>query len=285
MFRNRDKFELLTLLLGVAAIIAFFWYLKDDRQRVDILVTTSSLEPGTVLTADHVRLQQWPPAFLLKDTIMAKDQSKVVGAIVVERIAEGEPLRSHHLAKPSDVQDVSALSFSDRASSIIKDPELRLLSWPLDQSGVLNGRVKAGDLIDIIITVRDPQSKKEFTKTLRQAVRVVAITQKDMLFMLPLQEVEAFIFAKSAGTINFALTAVNPKEVETTGVDYQILYDRWLRPAIAPSPSEDSASNSTVPTPTVGVTSESPSATVTANTPVATPFAEQTPVSMPTPLP
>jgi Flp pilus assembly protein CpaB len=251
MFRlRRDKFELLTLILGVGAIIGFFLYIRNDRQRIDILVTNVPLEPGMAVSASNLRSVPWHPGFMLKDMIQAKDEQKVLGAMVVQRIAKDEPLRAGYLASPDDNSSTNGLTFSDRVSSTIKDPEMRLLSWPLDQTGVLNGRVKAGDFIDIILTIKDPQSKSEFTKTLRQGVKVVAITDKDMLFMLPLQEVEAFVFAKNAGTVSFALAAPHPKEVTATGVNYQILYDRWLRGS--PGEPVPTAEASTTPTP-VGV--------------------------------
>jgi Flp pilus assembly protein CpaB len=121
------------LLAGLLGALGTLAALHAADHRVEVLVASGDLAPGTVVRAADVRaVRIGADARVLETLVRARDATRVVGRVVVHRVSAGAFLAA------ADTQARTAGSAS------------RSMSFALDRSRALDGRLAAGDRVDIV---------------------------------------------------------------------------------------------------------------------------------------
>jgi pilus assembly protein CpaB len=222
-----------TLMFGVAGVAAFAVALlvrglvgSGDKPKAPIvpslpptrqvLVASSDMQPGTPLTIQGVRWQEWPRSsvdsnFITQDAF--PDAAHVVqGTVVRAPLVAGEPL--------TDAKIVHADTAGFLAALVNKG--MRAVSIPISTETDAGGFILPNDRVDVVVTLLVSESPRRFaSKILLKDVRVLAVDQtykydKDQktvlaktatLELTPVQAVKVAA-AVSAGTLSLALHAL-----------------------------------------------------------------------------
>ena len=132
--RMRDRVALGHLFMVASALLAFVLalsVLRDRRPTEPVLMASTEILPGTVITADLVETVYLPSDSGLVDS-MAKPGSLGANTTAGQRLAPGDPIT------------ITALATSSTPSG------LRAMSLPIDRVDAVGGDIVAGDRIDVI---------------------------------------------------------------------------------------------------------------------------------------
>ncbi|HEY4115633.1 MAG TPA: Flp pilus assembly protein CpaB [Rhizomicrobium sp.] len=208
-----------------------------------VLVASKNIQPGTPVTPDMVRWQDWPKSsvdstFLTEQGNPAPDQI-VKGTVARAPILTGEPLTN------------TKIVHSDSAGFMAADlsPGMRAVSIPISTESGAGGFILPNDRVDVIVTIQISDNPKLYlARTLLHDVRVLAVDQtatqdkdqktvlaKTATLELSPQQSEQVAAATAAGTIQLALrplgdngatdvAANEKKKTENTGVVAVIRY-------------------------------------------------------------
>lgn len=165
----------LSLVLGAAAAFGASRYLSQrmaeieargkDSDTVRLLVAKTNLAGGATLSPDTVAVREVPRAWAHSGAITPDQYSRAEGSVLAHPANAGEPILWAQL------EGRRAPTFSTRLQS-----GQRAVTVPVDEISSLSGMVVPGDLIDIVVSVRD--GKRNYTFTLLQRVRVLATGSK-----------------------------------------------------------------------------------------------------------
>lgn len=165
----------LSLVLGAAAAFGASRYLSQrmaeieargkDSDTVRLLVAKTNLAGGATLSPDTVAVREVPRAWAHSGAITPDQYSRAEGSALAHPANAGEPILWAQL------EGRRAPTFSTRLQS-----GQRAVTVPVDEISSLSGMVVPGDLIDIVVSVRD--GKRNYTFTLLQRVRVLATGSK-----------------------------------------------------------------------------------------------------------
>lgn len=165
----------LALFLGAAAAVGASRYLSQrmaeieargkDSDTVRLVVAKTNLAGGATLSPDTVAVREVPRAWAHSGAITPDQYSRAEGAALAHPANAGEPILWAQL------EGRRAPTFSTRLQA-----GQRAVTVPVDEISSLSGMVVPGDLIDIVVSVRD--DKRNYTFTLLQSVRVLATGSK-----------------------------------------------------------------------------------------------------------
>jgi pilus assembly protein CpaB len=141
-----------------------------------ILVASQALPAGHFIRDEDLKWQSWPDdnmaaAYLVQGAV---NTDAVTGAVVRNGIGAGEPITNERIVKKGDRGFLAA----------IVTPGFRAITVALTTTNAgLSGLAIPGDRIDLLLTMSPPGSgqntpEHEFTSTVMQDVRVLAIDQK-----------------------------------------------------------------------------------------------------------
>jgi len=120
-----------------AAIFALVFNLAVLRSRdamIDVAVANADIPAGTTLTMLHFSTAAVPADDLLTSRFVTADQvESIVGELTTRAIANGDPILNSDLLVVQNRQG------------------LRAMSVPLDQTQAVDGRLSAGDSVDVIL--------------------------------------------------------------------------------------------------------------------------------------
>ncbi|HLS81833.1 MAG TPA: Flp pilus assembly protein CpaB [Steroidobacter sp.] len=108
---------------------------------VSVVVASTDLRPGALLSSQTAALREAPKAFLHSDAVTADEWNSVAGRVLVRPIRSGEPLLMSHLAQHAGAGFSSHLPPGERA-----------LTLPVDEESSISGMLAPGDRIDILFT-------------------------------------------------------------------------------------------------------------------------------------
>jgi len=141
---------------------------------IHVLVASTGISQGSVLTADSVRWQTWPSdvppgPYLVEGKWRLQD---VVGAVPRSNLSAGEPLTAEGLARPGERGALAATL----------TPGYRAITVNVTPSTGMAGFVVPGDRVDLILTMTlTPREKDAPThhasETVLRDVRVVGLDQ------------------------------------------------------------------------------------------------------------
>lgn len=186
--RNNRRYVYLVVALVLAALA--FWITQswlesevsratataDASEKVSsrkILVAARSVDPGTILTAEHLEWASWPED---ASTEAYFEQGKtslesVAGSVARNALFRGEPIAADAVARPGEGSVLSA----------VLRPGYRAVTLDVSASTGVAGFVSPGDRVDLILSrVLDGagNAKRVISDTVLRDVRVVGVDQK-----------------------------------------------------------------------------------------------------------
>ena len=195
---------------------------KVESEAVPITVAAVDLQWGTQLKPEMIKT-----APFLKESLPQgyfTRTSDLNNRVVIASIKKGEPLVEHRLAPISiKTGGVSAVLESGKRAVAVKG----------DKVIGISGFVNPGNRIDVLVTLRDPKTKSDKTKTVLENIPVLAtgtqIQKNDKGEPAPVdvytlevtvEEAETLALAASQGKLQFALRNItDAKPVLTKGTN------------------------------------------------------------------
>lgn len=155
-----------------------------------VVIAAQDLEIGTTLSAENLKLVQWPKPSIPRGAF--ENVEAVAGRVAVTRLSAGEPLLDPELADPgAGVGLVAMITPGNRAMSVKVN----------EVSGVA-GFILPNTYVDIIAVERKSQQKEQ-AKTILQRIKVLATAQ------------ETSNEKGKAKIVNTVTLELEPKEAET----------------------------------------------------------------------
>lgn len=132
-----------------------------DSDTVPLIVAKADLASGAILSPDTVAVREVPRAWAHSGAITPDQYSRAEGSALAHPAHTGEPILWAQL------EGRRAPTFSTRLQA-----GQRAVTVPVDEISSLSGMVEPGDLIDMVVSVRN--DNRNYTFTLLQSVRVLA---------------------------------------------------------------------------------------------------------------
>lgn len=154
--------------LGAALMIARYL----DRKTVTvsapidkIVVAAIDLPMATRLTAEHLKMVEWPVSALPPGAI--KDTKDVVDRVLTSHLIAGEPIRAPLLAAKDAGNGLAALI----------PQHMRAMAVRVDDVVGVAGFIHPDDRVDVIVTLRPPKpaDAESTSKVILQNVKVLAV--------------------------------------------------------------------------------------------------------------
>jgi pilus assembly protein CpaB len=176
--------------------------------KMAVLIATSDLKPGSVLTEAHLGVREIPQAYVGSRNISAKEAKRIVGIRLSTQIKANEPiLWSDVAALGSDAHDLS---------SSVQDGHR---AYSMSGQTTFDGLLRPGDRVDLLFF----QNESGKTRVLLQDVLVLAIggqmegtkasrTGGGVVISVDLREAQIVGTAERAGMIRLVLR--NPNDVQ-----------------------------------------------------------------------
>lgn len=160
---------------GASAPVAQATPMIQQANGPEVLVATRALPVGTIIDAEALRYQRWPekltqPAYFIKGQNPTNPQ-ELIGTVVRNEIAEGQPITQGSLIKPGDRGFLAAAL----------GPGIRAITVPVSVTSGVAGFIFPGDRVDIVLTQEvaggDGPTLKA-SETVFRNVRVLATDQR-----------------------------------------------------------------------------------------------------------
>jgi len=138
----------------------------------EVLVADSDLPAGSFVKPQHLRWQRWPTDDVPETYVLkgVRSQDEMIGAVVRNRIAAGEPIVDGAVVKPGERGFLAA----------VLSPGMRAVSVPINATSSNSGLIFPGDRVDLILTqsLVDSQSDggmRRVSETVMRDVRIIAM--------------------------------------------------------------------------------------------------------------
>lgn len=142
-----------------------------ENQMAQIVVATQNMQFGTSLASTNLRLANWPANSVPQGAFVSIEEAMRGGRVALRPIAIGEPILA---------DKVSGEGGRATLASIIPE-ELRAVSIPVNQVTGVAGFVRAGDVVDVMLTRQIPgegsTQADKMTTVVLENVYVLAIDQ------------------------------------------------------------------------------------------------------------
>ena len=173
------------LLAGTATFAARGWLERGQGTRSAepakveatkaVLVAAADLPVGSFVQPDSLRWQDWPDVAVPASYLMRgeSDEAVMVGAVVRQPLATGQPVTASAVVKPGDRGFLAA----------VLEPGMRAISVPIDEAAGNAGLVLPGDHVDVILTQTinaegDPAGARRVSETVLENLRVIAMGRR-----------------------------------------------------------------------------------------------------------
>ncbi|MEM9588995.1 MAG: Flp pilus assembly protein CpaB [Planctomycetota bacterium] len=220
--RNKSVFLLLACVAGTIAAIGFSQLMQangtgNEVQTVEIFVTAKAIDVGEEITADKIRLEQWPVDRVPEGASATLDDLQ--GKYAKQRFYTGEPVMPMKL-------------MNDANGKSTKIPKgYSVVSMKADQANAVANLVRPGDRVDVMAYFTKSEVIPEsMAKTILKGVRVFAVdgrTERDegdeesnssakvVSLLIHKKDAEAWTYATELGRVR--LTLGNPGEYAKAG--------------------------------------------------------------------
>jgi pilus assembly protein CpaB len=138
----------------------------------EVLVADLDLAAGTFVKPQHVRWQRWPTDDVPESYVLrsVRSENVMIGAVVRQRIAVGEPITDGGVVKPGDRGFLAA----------VLNPGMRAVSVPITPTSGNSGLIFPGDRIDLILTqtlipAEGEGSARRVSETVLRNIRIIAM--------------------------------------------------------------------------------------------------------------
>ena len=209
--------------------------MKIVESSVRILVAASDLPTGAFVHAEDLKWQSWPDDQVTELYLRKRDDAdagqdplqSLVGGVVRQRIAAGEPVTAGRVIKPGERGFLAA----------VLTQGMRAVSVPVTATSGVAGFVFPGDRVDLILShmikdERNPNAPGELaTETVLTDVRVLAVDQatadqenkpmlaKTVTFEVTPKQVEVIGVMSGLGTLSLSLRSLEQETRDVSGVD------------------------------------------------------------------
>ncbi|WP_394727355.1 Flp pilus assembly protein CpaB [Altererythrobacter sp. GH1-8] len=143
----------------------------EANRLVQIVVATQDFQFGTQLTSTNITLRNWPANSVPEGAFVSVEEATRGGRVALRPITAGEPILA---------SKVSGEGGRATLASILPE-ELRAVSIPVNQVSGVGGFVRAGDVVDVLLTRQIPgegaDRDDQMTNVVLENVLVLAIDQ------------------------------------------------------------------------------------------------------------
>jgi pilus assembly protein CpaB len=212
----------------------------------EVLVATSSIQPGQALNPTLVRWQRWPKSnvdssFITHETAPSIEQA-VTGTVARSPIVSGEPLTGAKIVR-TDAAGFMAATLS---------PGMRAMSIPITTESGAGGFILPNDRVDLVMAVQVSDNPKTYGARIVLAnVRVLAVDQtikqdrdqkvvlaKTATLELSPDQVRTVERAEASGAISLALRPLSESTPAVASLQHPA-------PAVA-TPEDDTGTGITI---------------------------------------
>ncbi|ALE16854.1 Flp pilus assembly protein RcpC /CpaB [Altererythrobacter epoxidivorans] len=251
----------LAIFIGLIAVYLANSYFSGMERRSEreaeanrmarIVVATQDFQFGSPITSTNIRLANWPANSVPQGAFVSIEEAIRGGRVALRPIAIGEPILA---------TKVSGEGGRATLASILPE-ELRAVSIPVNPVSGVGGFVRAGDVVDVMLTRQIPgdgaSTQDQMTTVVLENVLVLAIDQvadekqtEPAVGQTATLQTDAFgaqklTLARRIGELSLMLRNVENQEVGGTdtvtssdlgGAGYYIAA-RTAAPAAAPAPA------------------------------------------------
>lgn len=279
------------VVLGILAVyLANSWFsgveqrqqkVAAEQRMVRVAVASQPMEFGTALTADNVRLTNWPADSVPQGAYQQADMQRLVssGNVAIRPIAAGEPILL------SRISERAVLSANIPA-------DMRAVTVPVDAVSGVAGFVTPGDVVDVLLTRQIPgdgaSGDDKMTSIIMESVPVLAVDlrageqnteaaqSRTATLQVNPQDAQKLTLATQVGRLSLALRNVEDQIVASRrtvttrdlGGGLYIGARRSAAPAAAPRPAQVVTSVAAAPgsAPAVRMAPSGPTMTVVRGT-------------------
>ena len=143
----------------------------EDNRMARIVVATQDMGFGTPLAGTNLRLANWPASSVPAGAFMSIEEAMQGGRVALRPLSVGEPVLQSKVSGEGGRATLSAVLPEDQ----------RAVSIPVDAVTGVAGFVRAGDVVDVLLTRQIPGDGATgadlFTTTVLENVLVLAIDQ------------------------------------------------------------------------------------------------------------
>ena len=242
--RNRKAMAMIAFsaVMGLAAVfIAAQWL--GQRASVatnQVVVAAKDVQLGTALTADMVKIVEWPSSSLPDGAV--KDPKQLETRVVRAAVQRGEPILERKLAP---------VGTKGGLSSVIS-AGMRAVTVRVNEVVGVAGFALPGNLVDVMVNVKD-QKEKSVSKIVLEQILVLAVAQEAgrdetkpkvvsaVTLELSPGQAERLDLARSVGSLSLVLrNQMDTAAVKTIGVRTSDLIGLEAAPP-APAPARPAA--------------------------------------------
>lgn len=147
------------------------------QQGPEVLVATRTLPVGTIIDAEALRYQVWPeglvqPAYFIRNG-EGGDPQDLIGTVVRNEIAAGQPLTQGAIVRPGDRGFLAAAL----------GPGMRAITVSVSATSGVAGFVFPGDRVDLVLTqevagTQEGEPSLKVSETVIRNIRVLAVDQR-----------------------------------------------------------------------------------------------------------
>lgn len=195
---------------------------QKDTNATPVVVSASDLKWGTVLKQEMMKTvpflqESLPPDYFAKP-------EDLIGRVLVSQLKPNEPITESRLA-PEDVKvgGVSAVLGKGKRAVSVKG----------DKVSGISGFIQPGNKVDVLVTMKHPDSGKDITKLVMDDIKVLATGSKienskngeqapvDVYTLeVSPEEAEKISLASNRGRLQFALRNIKDTDKVTTSGAY-----------------------------------------------------------------
>ena len=208
---------------------------KTDYKTVEVLVANLDIGLGESIQSKDLRWQAWPSDAVTSGYIVKRKRrsakSELSGSLARAPFLAGEPIKEKKLIKANEGGVMAA----------ILPAGMRAISTQIAPESAVGGFILPNDRVDVILTRRDRNGKKEqhVSDTLFSNVRVLAIGQaieikngektangKTATLELTPRQAESLALARSIGEISLVLRSLTDSRQSGKGIGANVINER-----------------------------------------------------------
>ncbi len=209
-----------------------------EQLTAKVLVAAEELPAGKIIKTSNLRWQPWPEDGLSESYTVhdGSDSHDLVGAVVRQPLAAGEPVTDSRVVRPGDRGFLAAMLGEGK----------RAITVAVTATSGLSGLIFPGDRVDVILTHIVPKeqsatgTKRRASETVLHDIRVLALDQrtedldgkrvvaKTATLELTPKQAEKIALAEQLGSLSLSLRPVAKKEDEEAPPPLSLITDNQL---------------------------------------------------------
>lgn len=196
----------------------------EENRMARIVVASQDFQFGTPLATTNIRMANWPANSVPQGAFTSVEEATRGGRVALRPIVIGEPILNTKVSGEGGRATLSA----------ILPEELRAVSIPVNQVSGVAGFVRAGDVVDVLLTRQIPgegaERTDQMTNVVLENVLVLAIDQvanegatepqvgQTATVQTDILGAQKLTLARQVGSLSLALRNVENQDVGGTRV-------------------------------------------------------------------